>query len=259
MRVTVSEVSDQKNNIPQKFIKKKKSAVQISIDNLSSCFSNYSSLNVLHRPSMSHESLRLKQQTSLSLFQLFFSLNLIQIMTNHINMKTAAESTSESIHHRLWHDITATEIEAFVNILLYMNIIDMSRVPDYWNTNLLRAVYSLVINCMRRVQWEQIKRYLKIFNPNEDKLYDTWDSDWWKKLKSLATEFRKASKSYWLLDSHVSVDEQLVKFRGRCCHVLQIASKAAGVKFKLYSLCQENFLYDFLFISKVGLEFEAWS
>ncbi len=32
---------------------------------------------------------------------------------------------------------------------------------------------------------------------------------------------------------------------------MQIVSKAAGVGFKLYSLCQENYLYDFLLTSKI--------
>ena len=33
---------------------------------------------------------------------------------------------------------------------------------------------------------------------------------------------------------------------------MQIATKAAGVGFKIYSLCQENYLFDFLFTSKVS-------
>jgi hypothetical protein len=32
---------------------------------------------------------------------------------------------------------------------------------------------------------------------------------------------------------------------------MQIAGKATEVEFKLYSLCQQNYLYDFLFISKI--------
>ena len=32
---------------------------------------------------------------------------------------------------------------------------------------------------------------------------------------------------------------------------MQIATKAAGVGLKLYSLCQENYLIDFLLTSKV--------
>jgi hypothetical protein len=33
---------------------------------------------------------------------------------------------------------------------------------------------------------------------------------------------------------------------------MQIAIKAAGIGFKIYSLCQDNYLFDFLFTSKVS-------
>ena len=46
-------------------------------------------------------------------------------------------------------------------------------------------------------------------------------------------------------------------FRGRSIHAMQLACKAAGVGFKSYSLCQEDYLIDFLFTSKVRLEPET--
>ncbi len=127
----------------------------------------------------------------------------------------------------------------------------LSCIRNYWITNINHAMHDMIINFMSRTRWKQIKRYLKIFNLLEDQKIDTRDVDWWKKLESLTSEFRKASKTYWLSDSHVSVDEQLVKFKKRSCHTMQIISKATEIEFKLYSLCQQNFLYDFLFISKV--------
>jgi hypothetical protein len=66
----------------------------------------------------------------------------------------------------------------------------------------------MIINFMSRTRWEQIKRYLKIFNSLDDQKIDTRDIDWWKKLESLTSEFCKISKTYWLPESHVSVDEQ---------------------------------------------------
>ncbi len=127
----------------------------------------------------------------------------------------------------------------------------LSRIIDYWITNINHAMHDMIINFMSRTRWEQIKRYLKIFNSLENQKIDTRDSDWWKKLESLTSEFRNVSKTYWLSDSHVSVDEQLLKFKKRSCHTMQIVSKAISVRFKLYSLCQQNYLYDFFFISKI--------
>ena len=63
-------------------------------------------------------------------------------------------------------------------------------------------------------------RFLKISNPDEDEIIDTRGPDWWKKLEPLATDFRKVSKKYWIPGSHVSVEEQLILFRGRSCHTM---------------------------------------
>ena len=128
----------------------------------------------------------------------------------------------------------------------------MPRLTDYWNTSPKFAIHDMVIQAMSLRRWEQLKRFLKISNPDDDEIIDSRGPDWWKKLEPLATDFRKASKKYWIPGSHVSVDEQLILFRGRSCHTMQIATKAAGVGFKSYSLCQENYLFDFLFTSKVS-------
>jgi hypothetical protein len=49
---------------------------------------------------------------------------------------------------------------------------------------------------------------------------------------------------------HVSIDEQLMLFKGRTKHSMMINTKEAGQGFKLYSLCVGNYLIWFTFISK---------
>jgi hypothetical protein len=172
-------------------------------------------------------------------------------MSNNINIKTDLKRVEESHKQRSWHDITIAEMKVFLDILLYMSHTVMSRIRNYWNTNLNLAIHVLIFNVMSRTRWKQIKKYLKISNPLENRNLDTRDSDWWKKLESLTSEFRRTSKRHWLSDNHVSVDKQLIKFRERSCHIMQIVSKTTKVEFKLYSLCQKNYFYDFLFISKI--------
>jgi len=45
----------------------------------------------------------------------------------------------------------------------------------------------------------------------------------------------------------VSVDEQLILFKGRFKHTMNILSKGG---FKIYCLCSENYLYAFMYTSK---------
>ncbi len=127
----------------------------------------------------------------------------------------------------------------------------LSRIIDYWNRESSRFIHLIIINCMSCSRWEQIKRFLKIFSLIIDEKVDNRDFDWWKKLNSLITFFRNAFKKSWTSDSHVSIDEHLVGFRGRSAHAMQLACKAAEVSFKLYNIYQNNYLFDFLFTSKI--------
>ncbi len=208
MRSTEIEIPDQSDVIPASIAKEKKHDVQKIIDDLPSCSPKYSLIDVPFRNPKPSEMLQSQQQTPLSIFQLFISSTLLQIMTNHTNLKTSLKRVEETRHQRHWHDTTDPEIEAFIDILLYMRCTILSRIREYWNTNINHAMHDMIINFMSRTRWKQIKRYLKIFNSLDDQKIDTRDIDWWKKLESLTFEFRKTSKTYWLPESHVSVDEQ---------------------------------------------------
>jgi hypothetical protein len=185
-------------------------------------------------------------------------------MIKHINLKINLKKVQVIRHSRSWHDITSTEIKVFIEILLYMSLCSLSRVKNYWNIHSKRVIHFMIINCMSCNRWEQIKRFLKIFNSIDDQKVDTRDSHWWKKLKSLITDFRIVSKKYWTSDSHLFIDEQLVDFRRRSAHTMMMICKTVEVRFKLYSLCQKNYFIDFLFISKIwsqnmkNLDLKCW-
>ncbi len=53
-------------------------------------------------------------------------------------------------------------------------------------------------------------------------------------------------------DKNVSFDEQLIFFKDASQSRMQMSTKAEGVVFETYSLCVENYLYNFLFASRVA-------
>jgi hypothetical protein len=81
------EIFDQSDVILLDILNEKKRDVQRIIDDLFSCSFNYIFDFVFYRDLMSHERLQLKTQTSFTLFQLFFSFILLEIMTNNTNIK----------------------------------------------------------------------------------------------------------------------------------------------------------------------------
>ncbi len=138
-----------------------------------------------------------------------------------------------------------------MGVLLYMSLYHCPEYEDYWNTQSNKPVFIEVIRAMSRERFCQILRYWKISDPDEN--LDSKGPDFWKKLEPLASDIRKASRQYWKPGRNVSVDEQLILFRGRFKHTMMLSTKAAGVGFKIYSLCQENYMLDFLFTSKICL------
>jgi hypothetical protein len=131
MRDTEIEVFDQTDVIFAGIINEKKPNVQKIIDDLSSLSFKYSSIRVPFRNLMLSPELQSKGQTSFSIFQLFISSNLLQIIANHTNLKASLERIEGSRHQRLWHDIIGAEIEAFLSILLYMGYNVLPRMRDY--------------------------------------------------------------------------------------------------------------------------------
>ena len=81
---------------------------------------------------------------------------------------------------------------------------------------------------------------------------DSFGPGWYAKVEPLYSDFIKSSCTYMVPGRDVSVDEQLILFKGRSRHSMSIGTKAAGYGFKIYSLCVEKYLYNFLFTSKTS-------
>lgn len=91
---------------------------------------------------------------------------------------------------------------------------------------------------------------MKISNPATN--LDSTGRNWYTKVEPLYSDFITASISNFKPGKNVSVDEQFILFEGRLRHSMQIGTKTAGVGFKIYSLCLGNYLYNFLFVSRVA-------
>ncbi len=92
------EILDQSDIIFRNMLKNKKRDVQKLINDLFSISSNYTFISISFRKLTSHEKLLLKSQISLTLFQLLFCSFVLQIMINHINMKTHLKRIEVFMH-----------------------------------------------------------------------------------------------------------------------------------------------------------------
>jgi len=93
-------------------------------------------------------------------------------------------------------------------------------------------------------RFDQIKRFLKLSDPNTDPEPKSpgYEKLWTAKLEPFSTLFQQACKQYLHPGRNVSIDEQLILFKGRSKHTMNIPSKEADRGFKIYCLCSENYL-----------------
>ena len=75
---------------------------------------------------------------------------------------------------------------------------------------------------MLKNHWHQIKCYLKISNPITD--LNSSESQWYIKLKSLYSDFINSSCIYMVSKQDVSVDKQLILFKGCSRHTINMST-----------------------------------
>ena len=89
----------------------------------------------------------------------------------------------------------------------------LPKTTDYWNEAIDKAICLPILTAMSMDRWHQLKRYLKISNLITD--LDSSGLQWYTKLKPLYSDFINSSQTYMVSGRDVSVNEQLILFKGR--------------------------------------------
>ena len=192
----------------------------------------------------------MKDRSPIGLFSLFVPQWLLNTIADETNAKAKRYYKGElKPQTRPWHDTTGTEIGAFFGVLLVSGLYKLPRTANYWNTHPDKPILVPIQRTFSLIRWEQIKRFFKI--APHDPTYNSKGDQWYTKLNPWYLHIRKISREVLTPGREVSVDEQLILFKGRSAHTMQIGSKEAGIGFKIYSLCAENYLWDFVFTSPI--------
>ena len=179
----------------------------------------------------------------------FIPKELFTQIAEHTNEYTFDEQSKEfGQNQRVWRDVIAADIRGYIGAILLIGVQSGGRdVPYYWNQNNNQPTW-LVAEYISQQRFQQITRYLKINRPGP-----IADHQWYQKVEPLATRFREATtKEIYQLSQDLSIDEQLISFKGRSKHTIQMNTKAAGEGYKIYSLCCSNgYMIDFKFSSAI--------
>ena len=137
-----------------------------------------------------------------------------------------------------WFDTTRPEMKQFVALSLLMGIVVKPEISDYWSTNpLLKG--SIFNSVMSRNRFQSILQFLHFadnsqFDPNDpdrDRLY---------KVRPVVDYLVNKFKTVYIPEDHISIDEELLLWKGNLSFKQYIPMKRARFGIKMFSLCENS-------------------
>ena len=133
-----------------------------------------------------------------------------------------------------WEPVTRSEMKKFIALFFLTGLLRKSSIRDYWSTDFLLStpVFPAV---MSRNRFEAIQHFLhfadNVTADTADKLY---------KLRPFFDMITAKFRDVYVPQKQISVDEELVKFRGRVSFRQFIPSKRARFGIKVFALCDRD-------------------
>lgn len=176
--------------------------------------------------------------TELQAFRLFVTAEMLDLIVRETNREAERQiemwNNSHPGHHKEWKVLTLDELEAVIGLLLIAGVYRgrLEPLEDLWSNETGRTIFAAVMSLKR---FKQILRHLRFDNKatreqrrSVDKLAafrDIWEM------------FVSQLHKYYIPGTDLTVDEQLVAYRGKCPFRQYIPSKPAKYGIKIWWAC----------------------
>jgi hypothetical protein len=183
----------------------------------------------------------IKIQTILDAFKLFFTNEILDQIVLHTNLyakryfdqniRSGQDSNSTRLDSHCWKPIDRIKLESFIGLLIQsgVNRSNHELLYDLWDISQSRPVYRATMSLQR------FKHLLQFIRFDDRETRDK--SDRLGPIRYIFELFVKQLPKHFVPGENLTVDEQLVPFRGRCCFVQYMPKKPAkyGLKFWVLS------------------------
>lgn len=173
--------------------------------------------------------------TPLDIFNLLVDDDVIHLIVTETNRFAEQSLLSKRItkyaRHTKWTPTTAEEIKKFLGLTMWMGLVRLSSLPDYWAN---QGIYKQYIpsTIMSRNRYQILLTMLH-FNNNET----IQKGDRLAKIQPLVTMLEKKFKELFFPGEDIVIDETLVPWRGRLIFRQYIPNKTHRYGIKLFKLC----------------------
>ncbi len=181
-------------------------------------------------------------------FKLVWPTSIILTLVHQTNLY----ATQKRVEH--WEEVTVREMYAFLGFIIAMSIHRLPAINDYWSTEWILAVPQLASIYPRQRFWQLWTNLHLADNsamptrdsPNFDKLY---------KLRPLLNILQQAFLSNYYPSQEVSVDESMVRFKGRTSlkQYMPLKPIKRGIKIWCCSCASTGYLCTFQIYTGAGI------
>ena len=181
--------------------------------------------------------------SAVDFFHLFFTDEAYQLLVEQTNLYAHQyiEQNPNLGPHSLakrWVDVTVEDMKLFIALTLLTGVIKKPAIHDYWSTD--KILKTPVFNdVMPRNRYQSIQQFLHfadnscydVTDPSRDRLY---------KVRPIVDVLVNRFKTVYIPTQHVSIDEELLLFKGRLAFKQYIPNKRVRFGIKIFSLCEDS-------------------
>jgi hypothetical protein len=174
--------------------------------------------------------------TPASLADLFFSEEFIRTLVDATNdyAKRTTGPLQKHARFRYWKDTNPQEMRRFFGMLLYMGILQLPIIFQYWR---LHKLYNLPLfrSLMSRNRFQLLLRYFHFSKDDEQNKNNRLH-----KINPILQRFNSFMSEIYYPERDLSIDESMVLWRGRLIFRQYIKNKEHKYGIKLYELCESS-------------------
>ena len=199
--------------------------------------------------------------TAFSFFKLFFTMEMVSqlcVFTNNYARLHGAEKPSL---YRGWKDVTPKDLYIYFALWMYMAVVKAPSVEYFWSTSpLFHGLWAR--SFMTKLRFKAIQAFLKVCNPDTENNA----TDKLSKVRYLIDYVREKCKKLYHPYQHVSIDERMVRNKGRFTFRQFIKDKPTrwGMKLWVMADASNGYTCDFEVytgkgtpVSKFGLAYDV--
>ncbi|XP_017765529.1 PREDICTED: piggyBac transposable element-derived protein 4-like [Eufriesea mexicana] len=134
-----------------------------------------------------------------------------------------------------WYPVTLDEVKAYCALHILMSQLKKSNVQLYWTTRAAVVETPIFRKTMPLKRFRQISRFLHfLHNETAD------GSDRLRKVRPIINLWNEKFKEIYTPNEYVSIDESLMKYKGRLAYKQFNPSKRTRFGLKIYKLCEAS-------------------